>query len=134
MTNPFKRIPLSKITDPRLRIVMAMIRAENPIRPAEIASTSGLSPQLIDYHIKGLTASGVVVVIPDEGTGARYYALQETFYDRTFMEGMAQALLPVAQTISTSLEISDEHDPVSVMKETVRYMVNVFLCTVGHDV
>jgi len=42
-------------------------------------------------------------------------------------------LLPVAQAVGMSLEVSDEHDPVSVMKETVRYMVNVFLCTVGRD-
>jgi len=112
---------------------MTMLRLENPVRPAEIASTSGLSPQLVDYHIRGLVTAGVVIMIPDEDTGTRYYALQETFYDRTFMEGMARALLPVAQAVGMSLEVSDEHDPVSVMKETVRYMVNVFLCTVGRD-
>lgn len=133
MSNPFKRIPLSRVNDPRLRIVMTMLRLENPVRPAEIASTSGLSPQLVDYHIRGLVTAGVVIMIPDEDTGTRYYVLQETFYDRTFMEGMAQALLPVAQAVGMSLEVSDEHDPVSVMKETVRYMVNVFLCTVGRD-
>lgn len=134
MTNPFKRIALTKVADPRLRIVMAMLRAENPARQSEISTQTNLSPQLVDYHLKGLVAAGVVVIIPDEETGTRYYALQEPFYDKTFMEGMAQALLPIAQTISTSLEVSDDHDPVLVMNETVRYMVNVFLCTVGHDV
>lgn len=133
MTNPSKSVPLSKVDDPRLRIVMAMIRADNPVRQTDIATSTKLSPQLVDYHLKGLVSSGVVVTIIDDDTGARYYALQSPFYDRTFMEGMAQALLPLARTIGTSLEVSDEHDPLSVMKETVRYMTNVFLCAVGQD-
>jgi len=133
MTNPSKSVPLSKVDDPRLRIVMAMIRADNPVRQTDIATSTKLSPQLVDYHLKGLVSSGVVITIIDDDAGARYYALQSPFYDRTIMEGMAQAILPLARTIGTSLEVSDEHDPLSVMKETVRYMTNVFLCVVGQD-
>lgn len=133
MTNKFKSVPLAKICDPRLRIVMAMIRADNPVRQAEIAASTKLAPQLVDYHLKGLVSSGVVVAIADEESGARYYALQSPFYDRTFMEGMARALLPLARTIGTSLEVSEDHDPLCAMKETMRYMTNVFLCAVGRD-
>jgi hypothetical protein len=127
-----RKVALTDVDDPRLRIVMAMIRAGNPVRQADIAASTKFAPQLVDYHLRTLAATGVVIEVSDIETG-RYYALQEPFYDTTFMEGMAQALLPLARTVSTSIDLSDDHDPINAMKETIRFMVNVFLCTVGRN-
>jgi len=131
--NQFGHVTISKIEDPRLRIVVALLRANDPIRQSDIAEATKYTPQRVDYHLKHLVQCGVVIPIDDEDCGTRYYALQETFYDLTFMEGMAQILLPLAWAIRDTLEIEPDTDPKAAMKENIRYMVNAFLCTIRNE-
>jgi len=130
MPNFFNSISISKIDDPRMRIVIAMIDLGNPARQNEIVSRTYLAAQHVDYHLKGLVDRGVVVPIIDDETGIRYYALQPVFYDPTFLEGMAHALLPLARSIEGSIEVCEGVVAMDAARETIRYMVNVFLCTI----
>lgn len=113
-----------EIEDAKTRLVAALFSSDGPLRQADIARVTGMSPQRVDYNLRELVSRKVVVVIEDEESG-KLYMLQEFFYDDTFIPGLATALSPLAEVIHSS--ISDKEDTNSVVPviENINYAIQI---------
>jgi len=110
--------------DAKGKVVISLFVSEGPLRQAEIARMTGMSPQRIDYNLRELVSSRVVKVIEDEESG-KLYMLQEFFYDDTFVEGIAQALSPLAEVIHNDICGESDWDAIVPVMENIRYAVQI---------
>jgi len=118
---PDIQIDLSGIEDTKIRIVAGLYNIGQPARQSELVRETGVSPQLIEYHMKTLISSGVIYIVEDECRN-RYYVLSEVFYDETLFEGLRNALYPIAEAVSSSLNVDDTRTVV----ENSKYLVELF--------
>ena len=81
----------------------------------------GMSPQLIDYHIKELIEKNIISIVEDDN-GCKYYVLSEVFYDETLFEGIRDALYPLADAVSQSIHVEDTGSVV----ENSKYLIELF--------
>ena len=115
---------ISDTEDAKGKVVIALFVSEGPLRQAEIARMTGMSPQRVDYNLRELVLSRVVKVIEDEESG-KLYMLQEFFYDDTFIEGIAQALSPLAEVIHSDICGESNWDSVVPVMDNIRYAVQI---------
>lgn len=118
---PSIQIDLSKIDDTKTRIVAGLYNIGQPARQADLVRETGISPQLIDYHVKSLIARGVADIVEDE-LGCKHYVLSNVFYDESLFEGLRDALYPLADAVAETIDV----DETSVVVENSKYLVELF--------
>lgn|GEM_PF-5846511 len=118
---PSIQINLENVGDSKTKIVAAMYNIGQPARQTDLVKEIGISPQLIDYHIKELIQKGVISIVEDE-KGCKYYVLSEVFYDETLFEGIRDVLYPLADAISESIHVDDTKTVV----ENSKYLIELF--------
>lgn len=118
---PKIQIDLSRIENSKTKIVAAMYNIGQPSRQTDLVKELGMSPQLIDYHIKELIQKGVISIVEDEN-GCKYYVLSEVFYDESLFEGVRDVLYPLADAVSQSIHVEDT----KIVVENSKYLVELF--------
>jgi len=118
---PEIQIDLRKIEDTNTRIVAGLYNIGQPARQSDIVRETGVSPQLIDYHIKILISKGVVYIVEDD-EGCKYYVLSSVFYDESLFEGLCNALYPLADAVAETINV----DETSVVVENSKYLAELF--------
>lgn len=118
---PKIQISLNKVSDSKSKIVAAMYNIGQPSRQTDLVKELGMSPQLIDYHIKELIQKGIISIVEDE-TGCKYYVLSEVFYDESLFEGVRDILYPLADAVSQSIHVDDT----KIVIENSKYLVELF--------
>lgn len=118
---PKIQVDLSRVNDSKTKIVAAMYNIGQPARQTDLVKEMGMSPQLIDYHIKELIEKNIISIVEDDN-GCKYYVLSEVFYDETLFEGIRDALYPLADAISQSIHVEDTAPVV----ENSKYLIELF--------
>lgn len=118
---PKIQINLNKVYDSKSKIVAAMYNIGQPSRQTDLVKELGMSPQLIDYHIKELIQKGIISIVEDEN-GCKYYVLSEIFYDESLFEGVRDILYPLADAVSQSIHVDDT----KIVVENSKYLVELF--------
>lgn len=118
---PKIQVDLSRVNDSKTKIVAAMYNIGQPARQTDLVKEMGMSPQLIDYHIKELIEKNIISIVEDDN-GCKYYVLSEVFYDETLFEGIRDALYPLADAISQSIHVEDTASVV----ENSKYLIELF--------
>jgi hypothetical protein len=118
---PKIQVDLSKVNDSKTKIVAAMYNIGQPARQTDLVKEMGMSPQLIDYHIKELIEKNIISIVEDDN-GCKYYVLSEVFYDETLFEGIRDALYPLADAVSQSIHVEDTGSVV----ENSKYLIELF--------
>ncbi|MFA5235195.1 MAG: hypothetical protein WC390_12420 [Sulfurimonas sp.] len=118
---PKIQVDLSGVDNSKTKIVAAMYNIGQPVRQTDLVKEMGMSPQLIDYHIKELIEKNVISIVEDDN-GFKYYVLSEVFYDESLFEGIRDALYPLADAVSQSIHVGDT----KVVVENSKYLVELF--------
>ena len=118
---PKIQVDLSRVNDSKTKIVAAMYNIGQPARQTDLVKEMGMSPQLIDYHLKELIEKNIVSIVEDDN-GCKYYVLSEVFYDETLFEGIRDALYPLADAVSQSIHVEDTGSVV----ENSKYLIELF--------
>ena len=118
---PKIQVDLSRVNDSKTKIVAAMYNIGQPARQTDLVKEMGMSPQLIDYHIKELIEKNIISIVEDDN-GCKYYVLSEVFYDETLFEGIRDALYPLADAISQSIHVEDTESVI----ENSKYLIELF--------
>lgn len=118
---PSIQIDLSKIDDTKAKIVAGLYNIGQPSRQADLVRETGISPQLIDYHVKSLISKGVADIVEDEA-GCKYYVLSNVFYDESLFEGLRDALYPLADAVAETIDVGQTE----VVVENSKYLVELF--------
>jgi len=118
---PAIQIDLSKIDDTKTKIVAGLYNIGQPSRQADLVRETGISPQLIDYHIKNLITKGVADIVEDD-LGCKYYVLSSVFYDESLFEGLRDALYPLADAVAETIDVVETEAVV----ENSKYLVELF--------
>jgi DNA-binding transcriptional regulator GbsR (MarR family) len=116
------KIKILKNLEPKLKIVAKLFNENEPIRQSDIHKGLGMSQQRLSYNLKSLISKGVV--IPIDHDGVTYYMLQPFFYDTTLINGLVEALSPLAEAISYEMCQSDATEIESVI-ENMSYAVSI---------
>ena len=118
---PKIQIDLSRLEDSKTKIVAAMYNIGQPSRQTDLVKEMGMSPQLIDYHIKELIQKSIISIVEDEN-GCKYYVLSEVFYDESLFEGVRDALYPLVDAVSQSIHVGDTKTVI----ENSKYLIELF--------
>jgi DNA-binding transcriptional ArsR family regulator len=112
-----KRITLSEVEDVKTRIIAVFLNLKRPLRIADISKSTFISRPLIEYHLKSLMEDGIVKISEE-----KLYILSDVFYDDTLLDGLEDALAPLAVAIADA----SEADSIAKVIKTLKYLVNVF--------
>ena len=127
------RVCISSINDPQEKIIAAMFNISEPARISDIARETKQKTQMVGYHIKELIKIGIVKS-DNEIEGCKYYKLQPLFYDESLFEGLSRALLPVADSSSEGIDVSEECEIDNPNIHIIRAAINLFLNHISADI
>ena len=95
------------------KIFLLLLDADKPLRMSDIVDGTGLSKQLVSYHINAMILEGVI--IPVDIQDIRYYTVQMIFLNDALFKKLLDSISPVAKLVASSLVY--EHTDTS--RETV---------------
>lgn len=117
---------------PRQLIIFDLMESEGPKQLNHIAVDTGLQPQLVDYHLRNMVITGLVITVTNNGK--KYYMLQPVFYDETLFEGLAEALLPVVDAFSSEFDFSQiKISPENALIESFMALLEVFVLKIKRN-
>jgi len=97
----------------QLKIFLAMLNADRPMRMVDISDETGISIQLVYHHIPNMVKDGIVLPVDIEGE--KHYMVQEVFLNDDVFKMLSEFMLPVIKYIGNNLsyEYTDlEHQDV----------------------
>jgi len=133
--NEYANIILSRVKDPRIRIMMCILKEDRPLRAHEISKFTKLSNQLISYHIDYLLNHKILHKIEeDEGV---YYMASSFFHDNSFIQGMYDGMMPIVDVIKDNMlssELCEKGHEIGNIIDNVQMAVDLFLEYVKSDI
>jgi len=81
-----------------------MQKARKPLILQHIAKKSGLTPQLVSYHLKLMIEWGIINVYQEQEKNL--YVLQAAYYDEGWLEALCAVMTPYLQAMSRDMDLS----------------------------
>jgi len=106
------------------RIVLAVANTGKPLTLSEIENKTGITRQLIRYHIPSLISNGVL--LPIEHDGKRFYSAQLPFISDEVFDSMVDMLSSIVDKVSENLVFNGTSVPrESIVKNNLKILVDM---------
>lgn len=108
-----------------IKIFLTMLDADRPLRPADISQLTGLSRQVISYHVPNMVKDGLVV--PLEINGQNYFSVQMVFLNNALFKKLSDGIMPIIRVIgdNVSYEYTDNGKEDVIRNCLIAYIVAI---------